>query len=215
MDFRFGGEDDGGVYHSIYDSIYWYTKFSDGATFAHGVALAQLNGSIVMRVADADVLPFEFGNLAETVGRYVDELEKLARKEERPTRPEAKVDLSPLTSAVRTLTESAKRYEVALSRAAAHGYNQVKDLKALNQLLFTSERKLTNEKGLPQRPWFIHQLYAPGFYTGYGVKTIPGVRESLEQHQWKIAPAQIKNVSAALESLASQIDSAARNLGGR
>jgi N-acetylated-alpha-linked acidic dipeptidase len=211
----FGGEDGGGVYHSIYDSIYWYTKFSDGATFEHGLALAQLNGSIVMRMADADVLPFEFGNLAETVGRYADDLQKLAKTEATGGGAESKVDLSPLSSALHTLTESAKRYENALTKATSRGFNQVKDPKLLNGLLFRSERKLTTEKGLPQRPWFTHVLYAPGLYTGYGVKTIPGVRESLEQHTWKNVPGQIKAAAVALESLAAEIESATRALEGR
>ena len=125
------------------------------------------------------------------------------------------MDLTPLSVAVKSVSESARRYEAAFAKAAARGFAQVKDLKALNALLIQSERKLTNEQGLPQRPWFVHQLYAPGFYTGYGVKTVPGVRESLEQRLWKNTPGQIKNAKDALHALASQIDSAARILEGR
>jgi len=210
----FGGEDGGGVYHSIYDSIYWYTKFSDGATFEHGRALAQLNGTIVMRVADAEVLPFEFGNLAETIGRYVSEIDKLPKKDA-PAQGSPAIDLAPLSTAVHSLGESARRYEVALTKATTRGFGNVKDLRALNTLLYQSERKLTNEQGLPQRPWFVHVLYAPGFYTGYGVKTIPGVRESIEQRQWKNIPGQVKNAAAAIESMAAQVDAAARLLEGK
>jgi N-acetylated-alpha-linked acidic dipeptidase len=215
LNISFGGDDAGGVYHSIYDSIYWYTKFSDGATFEHGRALAQLNGTIVMRVAGADVLPFEFGNLAETVARYADELEALARKNQPPAEAGAKIDLTQFSMAVKSLTESARRYETSFAKAAARGFGQVRDFKSLNALLLQSERKLTSEQGLPQRPWFVHLLYAPGFYTGYGVKTVPGVRESLEQRLWKNAPGQIKNAKDALHALASQIDLAARILEGR
>jgi N-acetylated-alpha-linked acidic dipeptidase len=206
----FGGESGGGIYHSIYDSFYWYTKFSDG-TFEYGRGLSQVNGTIVMRLADADVLPFEFTNLADTVGRYEDELEKLAARSNAP-KP---INFAPLKSSITALTESAKRYEAALKQATGANFTATKQFKALNELLYQSERKLTNEQGLPRRPWFKHQLYAPGFYTGYGVKTIPGVREAIEQKQWSDVEPQMKNVSAALHALAGQIDAATRLLEGK
>jgi N-acetylated-alpha-linked acidic dipeptidase len=210
MNTGIGGDGGGGVYHSAYDSIYWYTKFSDG-TFEYGRALSQTNGTIVMRLADADVLPFEFTNLAETIGRYVDEIDKLAKK----SNPPKASDLSRLSAATRALTDSARRYEEALAKASAKGFQAVKQVKALNQLLYQSERKLTSEQGLPRRPWFKHQIYAPGFYTGYGVKTIPGVREAIEQKQWNDVEPQTKNAAAALQALTAQIDAATRLLEGK
>lgn len=210
MNTGIGGEGGGGVYHSVYDSFYWYTKFSDG-TFEYGRGLSQANGTIIMRLADADVLPFEFTNLSETVNRYIDEIDKLAKKSGSPR----EINLSPLTSAAKSLSDSARRYEDALSKATAKGFQQVKQAKALNELLYQSERKLTNSQGLPRRSWFRHQLYAPGFYTGYGVKTIPGVREAIEQKQWAELEPQMKNAAAALQALASQIESAARMLEGK
>ena len=206
----FGGEGGGGVYHSIYDSFYWYTKFSDG-TFEYGRALAQTNGTIIMRLASADVLPFEFTNLADTVARYADEIDKLARRGS----PPKEINLTPLNAAVRSLADSARRYEDAFNKASAKGFQSVKQAKALNELLYQSERKLTNEQGLPRRAWFKHQIYAPGFYTGYGVKTIPGVREAIEQKQWGDVEPQMKNASAVLQALASQIDAATRMLEGK
>jgi N-acetylated-alpha-linked acidic dipeptidase len=206
----FGGESGGGIYHSVYDSFYWYTKFSDG-TFEYGRGLSQVNGTIVMRMANADVLPFEFTNLAETVSRYVDELEKLAARSSAP-KP---INFASLKSAVTALGESARRYETALQKASGNGFASIKQLKPLNELLIQSERKLTNEQGLPRRPWFKHQLYAPGFYTGYGVKTIPGVREAIEQKQWNDVEPQMKNVNSALQALASQLDAATRLLDGK
>jgi N-acetylated-alpha-linked acidic dipeptidase len=202
-----GGDGGGGIYHSIYDTFSWYTRFSDG-TFEHGRALAQLNASIVARMADADVLPFEFGNLAETVNSYVEELERLARQSSQP------IDFADLKSSVRSLSESARRYEDSLGKAQAAGFAQVKDIKALNRLLYTSERKLTSEEGLPRRAWFKHQIYAPGFYTGYGVKTLPGVREAIEQKQWSEVAPQMKKVIRVMQSLAAQIDSATQMLEG-
>jgi N-acetylated-alpha-linked acidic dipeptidase len=210
MNTGIGGQDGGGIYHSIYDSFYWYTKFSDG-TFEYGRGLAQFNGTVVMRLADADVLPFEFTNLADTVNRYVDDLDKLAKR----SGPPREINLAPLTSASKSLADSARRYEDALTKATAKGFQDVKQAKALNELLYRSERKLINAQGLPRRSWFKHQLYAPGFYTGYGVKTIPGVREAIEQKQWADIEPQMKNVVAALQALASQVDSATRMLEGK
>ncbi|HWC78160.1 MAG TPA: transferrin receptor-like dimerization domain-containing protein [Blastocatellia bacterium] len=206
----FGGEGGGGVYHSIYDSFAWYTKFSD-TTFEYGRALSQFNGTVLMRLANADVLPFEFTNLADTVNRYIDDLTKVAGGGTSP-KP---VDFSPLKGAAKSLAESARRYEEALAKASARDFDQVKQAKALNELLYKSERKLTDAQGLPRRPWFKHQIYAPGFYTGYGVKTIPGVREAIEEKQWNEVEPQMKRVSAALQSLAAQVDAAARLLEGK
>ena len=86
------------------------------------------------------------------------------------------------------------------------------ELQALNQKLMQSERKLTSPEGLPGRPWFQHLIYAPGAYTGYGVKTIPGVREAIEQKKWKEADEQIVRAANALQDEAALIDSAAQEL---
>ena len=210
LDTGFGGESGGGVYHSAYDSFYWYTKFSDG-TFEYGRALAQLNSTVVMRLANADVLPFEFTNMSDTVNRYVEEIDRLAKRSGAPK----EINLERLRASAKSLGESAQRYEVALGKASASGFRSVKQMKQLNELLYKSERVLTSEQGLPRRPWFKHQIYAPGFYTGYGVKTIPGVREAIEQKLWDEVEPQMKNASAALERLAAQIDAATRMLEGR
>jgi N-acetylated-alpha-linked acidic dipeptidase len=210
MNTGFGGEGGGGVYHSIYDSFAWYIKFGD-PTFEYGKALSQVNGTIVMRLASADVLPFEFTDLADTLGRYVDEIDKLAMKDKR----QKDIDLAPLKSAVKSFAESARRYEEALTRVGATDFQQVKQLKSLNQLLYQSERKLTSEQGLPRRPWFRHQMYAPGFYTGYGVKTIPAVREAIEEKHWEEVDPGIRNASSAIQALGSQVEAATRMLEGK
>ncbi len=209
MNTGFGGDGGGGVYHSIYDSFAWYTRFGD-PTFEHGRALSQVNGTIIMRLADADVLPFEFADLADTLSRYVDEIEKLTNRGKR----QRDIDLSPLKSAVKSLADSARGYEDAFARESAKGFQKVKQVKALNELLYQSERKLTSERGLPRRPWFQHQIYAPGFYTGYGVKTIPGVREAIEEKHWNEVEPEVKNASAAILALASQIETVRRILDG-
>jgi N-acetylated-alpha-linked acidic dipeptidase len=210
MNTGFGGEGGGGVYHSIYDSFAWYLKFGD-PTFENGRALSQFNGTIVMRLADAEVLPFEFTNLSDTLGRYVDDIDKLART----GKLKRDIDLAILKSAVKSLGESARRYEEALGKSQANGFNDVKQVKALNQLLYQSERKLTNEQGLPRRPWFRHQIYAPGFYTGYGVKTIPGVREAIEEKHWSEVEPEMKKAAAAIQALTSQVERARMILEGK
>ena len=209
MNTGFGGDGGGGVYHSIYDSFAWYTKFGD-PSFEHGRALAQINGTIVMRLANADVLPFEYTNSADTFGRYVDEIEKLAMRGKR----QRDIDLGSLKSAVKALSEAARSYEQALAKAAGNGFKDVKEVKRLNQLLYQSERKLTDEKGLPRRQWFSHQIYAPGFYTGYGVKTIPGVREAIEEKHWDEVEPEMKKAVAAIQALSSQVEAATKLLEG-
>ena len=207
LNLGFGGESSGGVYHSIYDTFTWYTRFSD-TTFVYGRALAQLDGTAVVRLASATVLPFEFTNVAETVGRYVEELATLARKE-------GSVDVDPLKSAQETLAKSAQAYEEALTRASNSGTvfrKDAADLRALNKLLYQSERMLTAPDGLPRRPWFKHQLYAPGLYTGYAVKTMPYVREALEQRRWEEAKKGVQVVRERLLALAADLDAAAKLL---
>lgn len=206
LNIGFGGESGGGIYHSVYDSIAWYLKHSDG-TFEYGRTLVQAAGTATMRLADAQVLPFEFTNLAETVNAYVDELAKL---------PKQNVDLAPLRTASNQLQRAADNYDrVVRSKPGIGATLSTVQLKTLNALLYQSERKLLSSAGLPRRPWFKHQIYAPGFYTGYGVKTLPGVREALEQKNWVEANEQVKIVSQTLEGMAAQVNEAARKLQGQ
>jgi len=243
LDLAYGGEDEEGIYHSIYDDFYWYTHFSD-TDFVYGRALAQTVGTSVMRLADAEVLPFNFVNFADTVEMYRKNLEKLlADKQEEirernqeldeglfkatfdPRRPTVApvreevpphLNFAPMQNAVDSLTRSAKHYQQALSQQQASLGDDVVagKLGALNQKLIQSERRLTNADGLPRRPWYKHLLYAPGVYTGYGVKTVPGVREGIEQKRYVEAEQEIVRVAKALEDEAALIESAARELDG-
>jgi len=206
LNLGFGGESGGGIYHSIYDSFHWYTKFSDG-DFMHTRALAQVAGTAMMRLADADILPFEFTNFVETVDRYAEDVTRLAAVS-KPTIP---VDLKPLRDAIEKLRRSADSYDRGL-RTSALSNRKEADLKALNRLLYQSERKLLSDAGLPRRDWFKHQIYAPGFYTGYGVKTLPGVREALEQKYWEEASAQARIIGKSLEAMSEQIQAATNKL---
>jgi len=236
VNLGYGGEDEGGVYHSIYDDFYWYTHFSD-TSFVYGRALAQTAGTAVMRLADADVLPYDYTDLAETVQRYVSELQTLATNEadeatERnmelrdstftvindphdpllPPPAEATVphlEFAALQNAADSLTRASRRYDAAFARAIEGGGAS---FSAANAQLIHSEHLLTSDAGLPNRSWFKHLLYAPGYYTGYGVKTIPGVREAIEQHEWSLANQQIERVAAALNAEAALVDEVAGTL---
>jgi len=239
LNFGFGGEDGGGIYHSIYDDFYWFTHFSD-TDFVYGRALAQAGSTAVMRLADADLLPFEFGDFADTVQMYVKELKALAQKSQddirernreieegvfqatndpkRPLVPPAveavppHLNFAPLENAVDALNRSAAEYRKAVEQVNTKGAARSASFAEVNKLLMASERKLTNKEGLPTRPWFKHQLYAPGFYTGYAVKTVPAVREAIELKQWKQADEAIAVVAGVLEQEAALISSAARKL---
>ncbi len=241
LNIGYGGEvSSAGVYHSIYDDFYWYTHFGD-TSFVYGRALAQTGGTMVMRLADADLLPYDFTDLAHAVHGYVGELETLLDLErdstvERnreiaegvftatsdpwaptsapPVEPlPPHIDFSPLDNAVDSLTRSADRY--AKAAAAAHTSPNGAELARANALLVESERRFIGAEGLPRRPWYAHELYAPGFYTGYGVKTIPAVREAIEQRDFGEATRQISIVANVLNREAALVDSAAVALGGR
>ena len=240
LNLGYGGEDGGGIYHSIYDDFYWYTNFSD-TDFSYGRALAQTGGTAVLRIADAGLLPFEFTNFAETVKRYLDELKKLLKSKQDeiaernrqleegvfsamadpkeafvpPTREEVPphLNFAPLENALENLTRGAERYSKAAAGVKTSGKApSASTLLSVNKKLIQSERLLTDQKGLPGRDWFRHLIYAPGFYTGYGVKTIPGVREAIEQKKWIEAESEIVRVAGILEQEARLIESAAKEL---
>jgi N-acetylated-alpha-linked acidic dipeptidase len=238
LDLGFGGEDRGGIYHSIYDDFYWYTHFSD-TDFVYGRALAQTAGTAVMRLADADLLPLDFDNFAATVGRYVREVEKLARDQRdhaiernrqideglfaavsdprtpllappRETVPPF-LNFAPLDNGLAALDRAAALFDTALAKVSGDGAAALEraSLGDVDTRLMAVERALTLTDGLPGRPWYRHQIYAPGLYTGYGVKTLPGVRESIEQKQWKRAGEQIARVGKTLENAGAAIEVAA------
>jgi N-acetylated-alpha-linked acidic dipeptidase len=229
LNLGFGGEGNGGEYHSIYDSYYDFTTFKDPG-FKYEVALAQTAGRAVLRMANADVLPFDFTHLYNTINGYADELTKLLtgsrestavenemilsgdyRVGEDPTKkltePKVKsavpyLDFSPLQNALAGLKKSADSLKVVFQEKIKN--NNVS--AAFNQALYQAEQQLLNENGLPRRAWYKHTIYAPGFYTGYGVKTMPGIREAIEQREWKEAQDQILVDANAITKLADYLD---------
>ena len=238
LNIGFGGEDGGGIYHSIYDSFAWYTRFSD-TSFVYGRALAQVAGLMVMRVASADLLPAEFGNLSETSKKYVKEITALrestakeideinrqladgafaqADDPQRPLlppkaqSPAPHLNFAPLLNASDELEKSATRFEKAYGSLAASAATAAA-LAQVNALIRQSDQVMLIPGGLPKRPWYQHALYAPGYYTGYGVKTMPGVREAIEQKEWKLAEEQIGKLAAALQRESDLVAKAAQLL---
>ncbi|HEV2706572.1 MAG TPA: transferrin receptor-like dimerization domain-containing protein, partial [Pyrinomonadaceae bacterium] len=237
LNIAFGGEDGGGSYHSVYDSFDHYTRFGD-PQFDYGVALAKVGGRLVLRLASADVLPFEFTNFTDTVAQYVREVTKLAddAREEiaernrrvaersfeavfdpteryvqpKPEAPAPYLNFAPLQNALARLQASTRAYQSATSRLGAQNRTLSREtITRLDEALMRTERVMTRAEGLPRRPWFKHHIYAPGFYTGYGVKTLPGVREAIEQRDWKEAGEQIVIVAGVIESVAAEIERAA------
>jgi len=232
LNLGFSGEDQDGIYHSVYDDFYFYTHFLD-TDFVYERALAQTIGTAVIRLADADVVPFEYNAVADTAGTYVKELKDLLKAGQddareynreladgvlaatvdmrRPTHPAAAkpvppaLDFSPLDNALTALTESANKYEEAVRAKPPVGTAAV---AAVNAKLLQAERQFLDPAGLAHREWFRHLLYAPGFYTGYGVKTMPGPREAIEQGEFSQADAEIARVAKALAREAAWLDSA-------
>jgi len=237
----FGGEDGGGIYHSIYDDFYWYTHFSD-KDFVYGRALAQAGSTSVVRMADADLLPFQFSDFADDVKMYVREVEKFADKQREeiqekneklaegmyeatadpryswvtPKKEEVPphLNFAPLDNAVESLERSSAEYQKALEGVSANGGAALASasLKEVNEMLIQCEHKLTTPEGLPGRFWYKHELYAPGVYTGYAAKAIPAVREGLEQKKWQEAEDSAARVAKVLESEAQHISAAAAKL---
>ncbi|MDO7848842.1 transferrin receptor-like dimerization domain-containing protein [Hymenobacter sp. M29] len=233
MNVGFGGEGQGGEYHSIFDSFDDFTRFKD-PTFAYGVALAQTMGRCVLRLADADVLPFEFQNFSNTVAKYGTEVKQLAETMRTETDKQAKLltenryeavadptktllppkakeavpylNFAPLDNALLKLEQSAQAYAQARKANSTLPAGRQKEL---DQLLYQAEQLLLSTEGLPRRPWYRHQIYAPGFYTGYGVKTLPGIREAVEERKWAEADEQIKRTAAAVERFSAQVSRAA------
>jgi N-acetylated-alpha-linked acidic dipeptidase len=241
LNIGYGGENDADSYHSIYDDFDWYTHFVD-TDFSYGRAMAQTGGTTVLRLADADIIPFEYVGMAETIAKYVTELEKQLkdmqeeiternlelkegvftatadpRKTSVPPPHETTppyMNFAPLKNGVEAIKRSAERYQSAAAKAQAETAPALSPqaLDSLNTDLLKIQRTFLTERGLPERPWFKHQVYAPGAYTGYGAKPIAAVREYMDEKKWTEAEAQVPGVAKVLEDVAAAIGKAADDL---
>jgi N-acetylated-alpha-linked acidic dipeptidase len=224
----FGGEDPGGEYHSIYDSYDDYRRFKD-PSFQYGVALAETAGRTTLRMADATMLPFDFRALYKTINGYaadlmteLDQLRETTALTNQLVRervfanatdsalhlmpPVAKdevpyLDWSALQNALNGLEKVSNRLADTLSKVKLTGARA----DAVNKALYKAEQQLLSDNGLPRRSWYRHTIYAPGFYTGYGVKTLPGIREAIEQRNWKEAQDQIGIDAAVLKKFSDYL----------
>ena len=240
LNIGYGGEDGGGSYHSVYDSYDHFTRFID-PSFEYGVTLSETGGRMVIRLASAEVLPFEFTRFSETVSKYVKEVTKLAddmraETEEmnkkiadrslenaadptktyvvpKPKEPVPYLNFAPLQNAVSNLEKAAKRYEKASGEKLSTLPREKR--AALNAILISMEHMLTRPEGLPGRAWYKHQVYAPGLYTGYGVKTLPAVREAIELRKWKEADEEIGVVGQTLDQYAERLQKGVGLLEGK
>jgi N-acetylated-alpha-linked acidic dipeptidase len=241
LSIDFGGEDDGDQYHSIYDDFYWYAHFID-TDFAYGRALAQTGGTAMMRLADADLIPYDYSPQAEAIAKYEEELEKLLKDKQDefternlqlkegvftatsdPRKPSVAppfetvppyMNFAPMKNAIDLLKKNSERYSRILSDWQAKGSPRLsaQDLESINADLLKIPRLFLNEKGLPERPWFKNQIYAPGAYTGYGAKPVAAVREYMDEKKWREAEAQVPQVAQVIENVATGISKAADDL---
>jgi len=222
----FGGESDGGSYHTLYDTYEHHTTWNDPG-LVYGQTLPKVTGRATLRLANAQRLPFEFTGLADNISLYVSELEKLADTMREATakntelidsgayaaaldpnkslgaparhEPVPHFGFAPLKNALARLQTAAAAFDAASTSSTVTS-------EEINNLLYTSERLLTRDEGLDGRPWYKHHIYAPGFYTGYGVKTIPGVREAIEQRKYEKVEPEIEIAADVLNKLAERVE---------
>ena len=241
LNIGFGGESGGGSYHSIYDSYDHYKRFSD-KDFIYGVTLSKVNGRLVLRLSESDILPFRFVNMVDNIGTFIESNKKLANQVRKETKirnklldqnafsiagnpkktylPPKRLDavpefnFDPLDAAFSKLRSSAWNYEKALGKLKKGSLSAEKKAQ-INALLKNVEQAMLREEGLPRRDWFKHMIYAPGFYTGYGVKTLPGIREGLEQRRWDEVDFFINEVAKALNRASERINKATKILNDR
>ncbi len=227
----FGGESSGGEYHTMYDSYELYKRFKD-PDFQYGTTLVKVAGRTTLRLANAEVLPFEFQNFANTISEYVEEVLKLSEDMREETKKENQLieegiyqlaadpekvfiiqqpkeevpyfNFAPIQNGLTELNKQAKAFKNATHTKSL----TIQDKQKLNLLLKDMERALTRSHGLPGRPWFKHHIYAPGFYTGYGVKTLPGVREAIEQRNFNQVNEQIEILGEVLMLFSEKIEKA-------
>ena len=238
LNMAFGGESGGGSYHSLYDTYEHYKRFSDGK-FIYGTTLSKVNGRLVLRLSEADILPFRFVNMVDNIGKFVEQNKKLSEDIRKSTKslndlldnndfaissnpkktylPPKRLlqvpefDFKPLDAALARLSTSAWKYEEALLKFQK-GSLTTERKSEINALLRNVDQAFINSKGLPRRDWFKNMMYAPGYYTGYGVKTLPGIREGLEERKWNEVRLYINEVSKALDRASENINSASRIL---
>ena len=232
LNLDFGGQDQYGQYHSIYDSFDHYRRFMDPG-FRYAAAAAKAAGRVALRLSEADVVPLTLERSAEVIAGYAHEIQELADAMRKESEERARLldertlelaadpnetfvapprldrvpflEFAKLHNAAVLLQQAADAFETA--RAAAESRGLPPALRdELNAFLRGFERRLTRDEGLPGRSWYKHQIYAPGLYTGYGVKTLPAIREAIELRKWDEANVQIAVVAGVLDAARAAIE---------
>jgi N-acetylated-alpha-linked acidic dipeptidase len=241
LDFGYGGEgESGGVYHSLYDDYEHHSRFVDPG-FAYDATLARTVGRAVLRLADTDLPVQRYGDFADTVATYLDQVKKLdtAKREEAQTQARLlaanayglaadpkkthanpaplaqspKLDFAALDAAVAKVKKSAAAFDTAL---AAKGQALSKAQRdKLDAVVRPLDQTLLRPEGLPGRPWYMHMIYAPGRFTGYGAKTLPGVREAIEERRFGDAQKYVGLTGQALDAYAVELDKATAIVNGQ
>jgi N-acetylated-alpha-linked acidic dipeptidase len=237
VDLGFRGEGEYGVYHSAYDTFEHYHRFVD-PNFEYGVALAEVAGRVVLRAAQAELIPADENDFAASIAGYGEELHKLADNMRAKSRELGKLldddafalaadpqlprsappragdipylNFAPLDNAVAKLDQSAKAFDKEYARvSASDDAHAAAERERINASLASIEQTLTDPHGLPGgRDWYQHMIYAPGAHTGYGVKTLPGIREAIEDRRWDEANEYIGVVARALNAYSTRLDRA-------
>ncbi|MBI79514.1 MAG: folate hydrolase [Gammaproteobacteria bacterium] len=228
---NFSGEGDGGSYHTLYDTYNHYTTWRD-PDLVYREVLAKVAGRTTLRLSEARILPFKFSNFIDTVNLYLEQIQhfsdnireqrkninslladdvyRLALDPGKSILPPNQRTLVPyfnfsiLNNSLESLSTAIYEYENAYQEKQISNENVVK----LNKLLYQSERVMTRDHGLPNRPWYKHHIYAPGFYTGYGVKTLPGIREAIEENDFDLVDHQISIVADIINELTDNLHEA-------
>jgi N-acetylated-alpha-linked acidic dipeptidase len=235
VNLGFQGESNYGVYHSAYDSFDHFRRFVD-PNFEYGVALAKVAGRLMLRAAQAQLIPARESDFAASVAGYDEELHKLTDGMRTKTQELAKLldddsfrltanpdlprtappraaevpylNFSELDNAVAKLEQSSKAFDKEFARLGTGGESSRGERDRINATLTVLEQNLTDSRGLPGREWYQHMIYAPGLHTGYGVKTLPGIREAIEERSWDVANRYIGVVSGVLNAYSARMDRA-------
>lgn len=229
LNIGYGGEGDGGEYHSVYDSYDMYRRFKDPG-FVYGVAQAKTTGRVTLRIANAELLPFDFRTVAKKIAGYAKELmettnemrdatvienkilaEKYYSLAADPTKtfvaPKPKEEVPYLNfSSLQNALAALEKSTIALASLLNNPSLSPDQVNKINVQLYQAEQNLLLPNGLPRRSWYKHSIYAPGFYTGYGVKTLPGIREGIEQRNWKEAQEMIEQTAAAITKFSGYLE---------
>ena len=184
-----------GVYHSVFDNFAWFTKFAD-PDFAYEQQMARVYGLELLRMADADVLPYDYEEYGKEISAYID----TAKKKAEGKFPGKVPDFN-------AASEAAKKLTKAGTAMLQKQKNNRSDAARLNAVLRQSERALLIPEGLPNRPWYRHAIYAPGVYTGYAAVVIPGVNEAIDKGDLERTRQQIEALAAAVNRAAAVLES--------